>query len=88
VKIYTRKGDDGTTGLLFGGRVPKDSLRPEACGTVDEAQAAIGLSRAVAAEGERDDDLDPILVAVERDLWVLMAELATEPANRHRGRTW
>ncbi len=84
MKIYTRKGDDGTTGLLFGGRVPKDSLRPEACGTVDEAQAAIGLSRAVAAEGERDDDLDPILVAVERDLWVLMAELATEPANRHK----
>lgn len=84
MKIYTRKGDDGSTGLLFGGRVSKDSLRPDAYGTVDEAQAAIGLARAVAAERERDDDLDPILVTVERDLWVLMAELATEPANRHK----
>lgn len=82
MKIYTRKGDDGTTGLLFGGRVPKHSARPEAYGTVDEAQAAIGLARAVAVERGRDDDLDPILVAVERDLWVLMAELATEAPNR------
>ena len=42
MQIYTRTGDDGTTGLFFGGRVRKDDPRPEAYGTVDEAQAAIG----------------------------------------------
>lgn len=87
MKIYTRKGDDGTTGLLYGGRVAKDSALPEAYGTVDEAQAAIGLARAEAAARAGDsgvDDLDGVLVGVERDLWVLMSELATEPANRHK----
>ncbi|HWJ63369.1 MAG TPA: ATP:cob(I)alamin adenosyltransferase, partial [Acidimicrobiales bacterium] len=79
MKIYTRKGDDGTTGLYGGGRVPKDSSAPEAYGTVDEAQAALGLARA-ASEGE----LDELLVHLERDLWVLMAELATEHENAHK----
>jgi cob(I)alamin adenosyltransferase len=51
----------------------------EACGEVDEAQAAIGVARAQAARGS---ELDSILVDVERDLWVLMAELATAPGNR------
>ena len=46
MKIYTKKGDDGTTGLLYGGRVPKDGLRPEAYGTVDELQACLGVVRA------------------------------------------
>jgi len=44
-RIYTREGDDGTTGLLFGGRVPKDSELPRAYGSVDEAQAVLGLVR-------------------------------------------
>ncbi len=79
MKIYTRKGDDGTTGLLYGGRVAKDSPRPEAYGSVDEAQAAIGVAR---AEAERGSELDGWLVAIERDLWVLMSELATESGNR------
>lgn len=78
MKIYTRKGDDGTTGLYGGGRVAKDSARPEAYGTVDEAQAALGLARALITRG---DELDEILVGLERDLWVLMAELATDPEN-------
>jgi cob(I)alamin adenosyltransferase len=78
MKIYTRKGDDGTTGLYGGGRVRKDSAAPEAYGTVDEAQAALGLARALA---ERASLLDKILIHVERDLWILMAELATEPEN-------
>lgn len=81
MKIYTRKGDDGTTGLLYGGRVAKDSVLPVAYGTVDEAQAAMGLAR---AECERDGELDVILVGLERDLWVLMAELATDPARHDR----
>jgi cob(I)alamin adenosyltransferase len=81
MKVYTRKGDDGTTGLFYGGRVPKDSARPAAYGTVDEAQSAIGLAR---ADCPRGGDLDTILVGIERDLWVLMAELATETANRSK----
>lgn len=80
-KLYTGKGDDGTTGLFYGGRVPKHDVRPEAYGTVDEAQAAIGLARAAA---ERDSELDRMLVQVEHDLYVLMAELATGADNRHK----
>ena len=79
MKIYTRKGDDGTTGLLFGGRVRKDSPAIEANGAVDEAQSALGVAR---AEADRGSELDELLVALERDLWVLMAELATETDNR------
>ena len=79
MRIYTKKGDDGTTGLLYGGRVRKDSPRPEAYGSVDEAQAVVGVARAEAGQGT---ELDELLVTIERDLWVLMAELATEPSNR------
>ena len=77
-KLFTGKGDDGSTGLFFGGRVPKHDARPEAYGTVDEAQAAIGLARAVADDAE----VDAMLLEVERELYVLMAELATLPENR------
>ena len=75
MRIYTRKGDDGTTGLLHGGRVAKNSPLPTAYGTVDEAQAALGVARAEAG----DEELGEVLVRLERDLWVLMAELATNP---------
>ncbi|MGH9116373.1 MAG: cob(I)yrinic acid a,c-diamide adenosyltransferase [Acidimicrobiales bacterium] len=78
MRVYTRKGDDGTTGLLYGGRVAKDSALPVAYGTVDEAQAFLGLARAEAAH---DGELDRLLVRLERELWVAMAELATDPAN-------
>jgi cob(I)alamin adenosyltransferase len=81
VKIYTRKGDDGTTGLYYGGRVRKDADAPRAYGTVDEAQAAIGLARADARPGS---DLDATLVQLCRDLYVCMAELATLPENRSK----
>lgn len=81
VKIYTRKGDDGTTGLFYGGRVRKDSAAIEANGAVDEAQAAMGAARAEAGPGS---ELDAMLVDLERDLWVLMAEVATAPANRSK----
>lgn len=81
MKIYTRTGDDGTTGLFYGGRVPKDSAQPWAYGTVDEAQAALGVARALA---ERAGELDELLVRLCRDLYVLMAELATLPANRSK----
>ncbi|MDP8936151.1 MAG: cob(I)yrinic acid a,c-diamide adenosyltransferase [Actinomycetota bacterium] len=87
MRIYTRQGDDGTTGLLYGGRVPKDDPIPEAVGDVDEAQAALGLVRAHAEPGS---ELERLLVGIERDLWVLMAELSTAPGNRPKlvgGRT-
>jgi cob(I)alamin adenosyltransferase len=77
-RLYTGKGDDGTTGLLFGGRVAKDSTHPRACGAVDEAQAVIGVARSVC---ERGSELDDTLTLACRDLWVLMAELATLPEN-------
>jgi cob(I)alamin adenosyltransferase len=78
---YTGKGDDGTTGLLYGGRVAKDSALPMAYGAVDEAQAFIGLARTQFSSG---GEIDDVLVHVARDLWVLMAELATLPENRHK----
>lgn len=81
VKIYTRGGDDGTTGLYFGGRVAKSSDPIEVNGAVDEAQAALGWARALSEPGGRLNDL---MVALERDLWVLMAEIATLPANRQK----
>lgn len=79
MKIYTRKGDDGTTGLLFGGRTLKDSAAIELNGTVDEAQAALGWARSLC---ERDDTMNAALAGLERDLWILMAEVATKPENR------
>ena len=81
MKIYTRRGDDGTTGLLYGGRVRKDSATIDLNGAVDEAQASLGVAR---AEAERGSELDELLVGLERDLWVLMAEVATAPDNRHK----
>jgi cob(I)alamin adenosyltransferase len=91
VTIATKRGDSGTTGLLYGGRVRKDSLRIECNGAVDEAQAALGAARAaVAAErvsgpaGYSAPEIDELLVTVERNLWVLMAEVATSPAKRSR----
>lgn len=81
VRVYTRDGDDGTTGLFYGGRVPKDSQLPRAYGTVDEAQAVIGMARAESGAGS---ELESLLIPIMRDLWVLMAELATLPENRSK----
>ncbi len=81
MKVYTRAGDDGTTGLLYGGRVAKDSVLPTAYGGVDEAQAALDAAR---AEAPRGGELDQLLIPLLRDLWVLMSELATAPENRHK----
>ncbi len=79
MKVYTRTGDDGTTGLLFGGRAPKHGPVHQASGDVDEAQAALGVAR---AEAERGSELDELLVRLERELYVLGAEVATAPENR------
>lgn len=77
-KLYTRTGDDGSTGLLFGGRTDKDAIGPEAYGTVDEAVSALGLARAEASPGS---ELYRILLRLQREMFVVGAELATAPEN-------
>lgn len=73
MKIYTRTGDAGTTGLFGGGRVPKDDLRVEAYGDVDELNAVLGMARAV----EMMPRIDEVLVPIQRDLFAIGALLAT-----------
>jgi cob(I)alamin adenosyltransferase len=79
-RIYTKTGDDGTTGLLYGGRVSKSDVATDAYGTVDEAVAAIGLARALSG----DEELREELLARQRELFVVGADLATNPDERHR----
>lgn len=81
MKIYTRKGDDGTTGLFYGGRVPKDDTGPAAYGEVDEAVAALGMAR---AEVAAHDPLNAELLGLQRSLFVVGAELATSPQQHHK----
>lgn len=82
MSIYTRTGDDGTTGLFYGGRVSKAAPGPEAYGTVDEAVAALGIARAEATNV--DEALAGALLGLQRDLFVVAAELATAPENRRK----
>jgi cob(I)alamin adenosyltransferase len=78
VKIYTKKGDDGTTSLWYGGRVPKDSTRTEAYGSLDEACSELGVARALcAADGQAELAAD--ILRLQDDLFVAGAELATAP---------
>jgi cob(I)alamin adenosyltransferase len=79
-RIYTKTGDDGTTGLLYGGRVPKDDLLTEAYGTTDEAVAALGVARALAD----DDTMRMDLLTLQRELFVVGADLATNPKERRK----
>jgi cob(I)alamin adenosyltransferase len=81
VKIYTRKGDDGSTGLWYGGRVAKASGRPEAYGACDEAASALGLARSLAGE---DPELAAEVLAMQEGLFIAGAELATAPEAADR----
>jgi cob(I)alamin adenosyltransferase len=76
MKIYTRKGDDGSTGLWYGGRVAKSDGRPEAYGSLDEAASALGMARAAARD---DAELYGDILSIQNDLFVAGAELATAP---------
>jgi cob(I)alamin adenosyltransferase len=78
VKIYTKTGDEGETGLFGGARVPKDDPRVAAYGTVDELNAALGVARAAEPAGFED----ALLEAVQRDLFTVGAELATPDPGR------
>ena len=76
-RIYTRGGDDGTTGLLYGGRVDKSDVRTESYGAVDEAVAALGMARVVVA----DRALADLVLRLQRELFVVGSELSTDPRN-------
>ncbi len=78
-RVFTRQGDDGSTGLLGRGRVPKHDLRPWAYGTVDEASEALGLAKSFLGSGQ-------VFTHAIRDLYHLMAKVAAtrEEAKRFR----
>lgn len=76
-QFYTRTGDKGYTGMLGEGRIPKNHPRLEAIGAIDEAMAALGLARATCQGLETNS----ILVQVQRDLYLLMAEISATPEN-------
>jgi cob(I)alamin adenosyltransferase len=82
VKIYTRKGDDGTTSLWYGGRVAKNDARTEAYGTLDEANSALGAARSLC--GSDQDELANDILRLQRELFVAGAELATAPEAEDR----
>ena len=73
--VYTRTGDEGETGLLYGGRVAKDDPRCEAYGCVDEAVSTMGFARALCA----DERVKRVLLTTQRELFTVGAELATDP---------
>ena len=83
MKIYTRTGDAGSTGLFGGPRVAKDDSRIEAYGTVDELNAALGCVRSVGAAAGVDAKLDGQLELVQRELFSIGAELATPSPDDH-----
>lgn len=82
VKIYTKKGDDGTTSLWYGGRVEKSGLRTDAYGTVDEACAALGVARSLC--GPDQVELADDILRLQDELFVAGAELATAPEAAER----
>lgn len=87
MRIYTRKGDDGTTGLLYGGdRISKSDLRTDAYGTTDEAVSALGLARASigAATDRTEARIAELVLRLQRELFVVGAELATSADRRDR----
>ncbi|MGZ5308160.1 MAG: cob(I)yrinic acid a,c-diamide adenosyltransferase [Solirubrobacterales bacterium] len=77
VKIYTKKGDDGTTSLWYGGRVPKSHPRTEAYGAIDEAVSMLGVARALC--GSEHEDVAATVLRLQNELFVAGAELATTP---------
>jgi cob(I)alamin adenosyltransferase len=88
MKLYTRSGDDGTTGLFGGDRVPKDHPRVEAYGTVDELNAVLGLAAAAASGTQErfERDIRRHLHAVQSRLFDIGADLATPPDSPHAGK--
>lgn len=84
VKIYTRKGDDGTTSLWYGGRVPKSDGRTDAYGTLDEANSILGVARSLCSDDETGKSLAGDILRLQDDLFIAGAELATAPEASER----
>lgn len=87
-RVYTRAGDNGTTALVGGKRVPKDDLRIEAYGTLDELNSVVGLARVFNAEAPPTparDRLETILQRIQNELFDLGSELATPPEAVYEG---
>jgi len=82
VQIYTRKGDDGTTGLWYGGRRSKADARVEAYGAIDEAGSALGVARSLCGGGDARMATD--ILRIQNELFVAGAELATAPEAAER----
>ena len=81
VKIYTGKGDDGSTSLWYGGRVPKDDARTDAYGSLDEASSALGVARSLCGD---EAELAADILRVQDELFIAGAELATAPEASDR----
>ncbi len=81
-KFYSRSGDDGFTGLLGEGRVPKYHPRPETVGAIDEATAVLGMARSIC----QAEQSSPLLLAIQRDLYHIMSEIAATPERAHQFR--
>lgn len=81
-RIYTKKGDDGTTSLWYGGRVAKSDARTEAYGALDEAASALGVARSLCGSGERELAAD--ILRLQDALFIAGAELATAPEAAER----
>lgn len=80
MKLFNKRGDGGETSLLYGGRVSKSDLRTETYGTLDEAVSALGLGRSLARRGR----VKEIVLELQRELFVVGAELATQDENLNR----
>jgi cob(I)alamin adenosyltransferase len=80
MSIVTKTGDNGTTALMYGRRVPKNHPRVEACGAVDELNVALGVARATTAENFVAENL----LAIQKDLIVVMGELGVQPEDLKR----
>ena len=81
MKIYTKKGDNGDTSLLYGAGVSKDDIAPEAYGSVDELVASLGLIR---AELKLPTDVKDTILRIQRELFIVGAELATDKSKRKK----
>ncbi len=80
MRIYTKKGDDGTTGLLYGGRVAKDDARTKVYGTLDETVSALGIARA----GGLTPKGEAIVIRIQREMFITGAQLATSEENQSK----
>ncbi len=80
MKIYTKKGDAGITGLLYGGRIDKDDIRTEVYGTLDETVSAFGIARA----GGLGTRVEEVVIRLQKEMFVVGAQLATAPEHQDR----